>query len=223
MVKIAARIADAPASGRHRRSSRSEPHRNKTSAGARIAASGPVVKSGATRGAIARLRSRRHSSSLSRFSPRLRHSVRSSAARRLQADPKVSNHNSVRSRRLGRQSRRDAPTSGVVRRRVVRKVSQSSSAKSHRNATNVAMTMDGAVAALIRHGPSSRINPAIAAMPDLIVVARTAIDLGNSRGSAMGARMAAHRKGRLASVVATDLEKAVGSVRHAAVRSVSMR
>ena len=192
-----------------RRSSRSGPHRNKTSAGARIAASDPGVMSGVS----ARLRSRRPSPS--RFSLRPRHSVRSLGARRLQADLKVRHGSSVRLRHLGKQSLRDGRMLVVVRPRVVRKVSPSSSAKLRRNATSVAMTMDGAVAVLIRRGLSSRINLANVATPDLIAEGQGA--------SATRVRTAAHKKGRRASVGATDRGKVVGSGRRAAGPSASTR
>ena len=202
--RIAVEIVVPPARAIElRRSSRSGPHRNKTSAGARIAASDPGVMSGAS----ARLRSRSRRPSPSRFSLRRRHSVRSLGARRLQADLKVSHGSSVRLRHLGKQSRRDGRMLGVVCPRVVRKAGRSSSAKLRRNATSVAMTMDGAVAALIRRGPSSRIKPASVVTPDLIVEGRGA--------SAMGVR----RKGRRALVVAMGRERAAGSDRH--VRGLS--
>jgi hypothetical protein len=103
----------------------------------------------------------------------------------------------------------------VVRPRVVRKVSPSSSAKLRRNATSVAMTMDGAVAVLIRRGLSSRINLASVATPDLIAEGQGV--------SATRVRTAAHKKGRRASVGATDRGKVVGSGRRAADPSASTR
>ena len=204
--RIAVEIVVPPARAIElRRSSRSGPHRNKTSAGARIAASDPGVMSGAS----AQLRSRSRRLSPSRFSLRPRHSVRSLGARRLQADLKVSHGSSVRLRHLGKQSLRDGRMLVVVRPRVVRKVSPSSSAKSRRNAMSVAMTMDGAVAALIpiRRDPGSRINLASVATLGLIAE--------GPRASAMGVR----RKGRRALVVAMGSERAAGSVRH--VRGLS--
>ena len=208
--RIAVEIVVPPARAIElRRSSRSGPHRNKTSAGARIAASDPGVMSGVS----ARLRSRRPSPS--RFSLRPRHSVRSLGARRLQADLKVRHGSNVRSRRLVKQSRRDGPMLVVVRPRVAQKESRSSSAKSRRNGTSVGMTMDGAVAVLIRRGPSSPINLASVAALDLIAE--------DPAVSAMGGRMIAHRKGRPVSVGATDRGKVVGSGRRAAGPSASTR